>query len=169
MAAVVQSVSIIDSCKSAWSLIGQIWVGGTRTIFSLPLFPHFLNDQNNGYLHNTIFIFAKCHNSWGVETPVWYEHGWKYSTYTFAKFKFPIMEKLTNRALVTPLWVLPEVPWNSKDIDAKISKSLTSNPRGCTMCTVNASSSLVLLKYQMYPYPSGLFHCNKATLKTKCR
>ena len=30
------------------------------------------------------------------------KHDWKYLTYTFAKTKFPVTEKLTNGALVTP-------------------------------------------------------------------
>ena len=37
-----------------------------------------------------------------TETPDKYEHDWKYLTYTFAKLKFLITEKLMNGALVTP-------------------------------------------------------------------
>ena len=36
------------------------------------------------------------------QVPGKYEHDWKYLTYTFAKSKFPVTEKLTNGALVTP-------------------------------------------------------------------
>ena len=43
-----------------------------------------------------------CHRSWAAETPDKYECDWKYLSYTFAKSKFPVTEKSTNWALVTP-------------------------------------------------------------------
>ena len=66
----------------------------TETIFSVPfIFPTFQNDQNNGYLYDTTFMFDRCHRSWAAETPGKYERGWKYLAYTFAKSKFPQTEK----------------------------------------------------------------------------
>ena len=46
---------------------------------------------------------------WGLLrqfSPFRYFPNWKYLTYTFAKSKFPVTEKLTNGALVTPTPVL---------------------------------------------------------------
>ena len=82
-------------------------VGVTKAIFSVPLFSHFFpNDQNSGYLYDIKFIFGWCHRSWAAVTPGKYEHDWKYLNYIFAKSKFPVTEKLTNGALVTPTPVL---------------------------------------------------------------
>ena len=67
------------------------------------IFPFFLNYQNSGYLYDIKFIFGRCHCSWAAETPGKYEHDWNYLTYTFAKLKFPVTEKLANGALVTPI------------------------------------------------------------------
>ena len=53
-------------------------------------------------MYDINFIFGRCHRSWAAETPGKYEHDWKYLPYTFAKSNFPITEKLTNWALVTP-------------------------------------------------------------------
>ena len=77
-------------------------VGVTKLIFSVPLFSQFFRMIKT--LHDIKFIFDRCHHSWAVETPAKYEHDWKYMylTYTFAKSKFPVTEKLTNGALVTP-------------------------------------------------------------------
>ena len=81
-----------------------VGVGVTKPIFSVPLFSHFIpNDQNSSYLHDIKFIFGRCHRSWAAETPGKYEHDQNYLTYTFAKSKFPVTEKLANGALVTPI------------------------------------------------------------------
>ena len=78
-------------------------VGVTKPIFSVPLFSHFFpNDQNSGYLYDIKFIFDRCHCSWAVETPGKYEHDWNYLTYTFAKSRFPVTEKLTKRGFSNP-------------------------------------------------------------------
>ena len=66
------------------------------------IFPIFPSDQNSGYLYDIKYIFDRCHRSWAAETPGRYEHDWKYLTYTFAESKFPVTEKITNWALVTP-------------------------------------------------------------------
>ena len=76
-------------------------VGVTNPIFSVPLF--FPNDQHSGYLYDIKFIFGRCHRSWAAETPGKYQHDWNYLTYTFAKSKFPVTDKLANGALVTPI------------------------------------------------------------------
>ena len=47
-------------------------------------------------------VSPQLSSSWAVETPGKYEHDWKCLTYTFAKSKFLVTEKLTNGALVTP-------------------------------------------------------------------
>ena len=89
-----------------WGLISQF-----SPFRYFPIF--FPNDQNNGYLYDIKFIFGRCHRSWAAETPGKYEHGWNYLTYTFAKSKFPVTEKLANGALVTPIpghiraWCVP--------------------------------------------------------------
>ena len=49
-----------------------------------------------------MFIFYRCHRSWAAETQNKCERDWKYLNYTCAKSKLPVMEKLTNGALVTP-------------------------------------------------------------------
>ena len=66
------------------------------------IFPNFPNDHNSAYLHDIKFIFGRCHRSHAAETPGKYEHDWRYVAYAFAKSKFPVTEKLTNGALVTP-------------------------------------------------------------------
>ena len=77
-------------------------VGVTKPIFSVPLFSRFFpNDENSGCLNDIKFIFGRCHRSWAAETPGKHEHDCKYLSYTFAKSKFPLTEKLTNGALVT--------------------------------------------------------------------
>ena len=79
-------------------------VGFTKPIFSVPLFSHFFpNDQNSGYLYDMKLIFGRCHRRWAAETLGKYEHDWNYLTYTFAKAKFSVTEKLANGALVTPI------------------------------------------------------------------
>ena len=86
------------------------------------IFPFFPNDQNSGYLYDIKFIFGRCHRSWAAETPGKYEHDWNYLTYTYAKSKFPVMEKLANRALVTPVpawWGIVQrwcCPWKHNKI-----------------------------------------------------
>ena len=55
-----------------------------------------------GHPYDITFIFYKCHRSWAGKIPDKHECGLKYLTYIFAKSKFPVMEKLTNGALVTP-------------------------------------------------------------------
>ena len=83
--------------------IGMPGVGVTKPIFSVRLFSHFFpNDENSGYMTDIKFIFGRFHHSWAVETLGKYQHDWKYLTYTFAKPKFPVTDKLTNGALVAP-------------------------------------------------------------------
>ena len=86
----------------------QPGVGVTDPIFSF-IFPNFHNNQNNGCVYNITFIFDRCHHSWAAKTPGKYERGWKYLTYTCAKSKFPITEKLTNGAYRHP-W-RPVIHW----------------------------------------------------------
>ena len=74
------------------------WANFLRSV----IFPFFPNDQNSGYLYIK-FVFGRCHRSWAAETPGKYEHDWNYLTYTFAKSKLPVTEKLANEALVTPI------------------------------------------------------------------
>ena len=83
-----------------WKLWGPR-SGGYYFLCSV-IFPIFPNDKNNGYLYDIKFIFGRCHRSWAAETPGKYEHDWNYLTYTFAKSKFPVTEKLVNEALVAP-------------------------------------------------------------------
>ena len=86
----------------------QLWGGGYWTYFIRSvIFPFFQDDQNTGYLYDVTFIFDRCHRSWAAETPDKYERYWKYISYTLGKSKFPVMEKLTNGALVTPT---PDTP-----------------------------------------------------------
>ena len=49
-----------------------------------------------------MFIFDRCHHSSAAETPVKYELGLKYLTYTFDESKFPVTKKLANKYLVIP-------------------------------------------------------------------
>ena len=79
-----------------WGLLSQF------TPFRFVIFSNFHNNQNNVHLYDITFIFDRCHRRWAAETPHKYERDRKSLTYTFAKSKFPITEKLTNRALVTP-------------------------------------------------------------------
>ena len=81
-----------------WGLLSQF--------FPFRYFPIFPNDQNSGYLYDIKFMFGRCHRSWAAETPGKYEYDWNYLTYTFAKSKFPVTEKLANGALVTPIPVM---------------------------------------------------------------
>ena len=93
-----------DSISSTCPLTDGPGVGVTKPFFSVPLFSHFFpNDQNSDYLYDIKFIFDSCHRSWAAETPGIYEHDRNYLTYTFAKTKFPVTEKLANGALVTPI------------------------------------------------------------------
>ena len=55
-----------------------------------------------GYLYATTFICGRCHRSWAAGTPDKYERDLKYWTYALPTSHFPVTEKLTNRALVTP-------------------------------------------------------------------
>ena len=92
-------------------------VGVTKPIFSVPLFSHFFpNDENSGYLNDIKFIFGRCHRSWASGTPEKYEYDWKYLTYTFTESWFPVTEKLTSGALVTPT---PAAPLDVMDITCK--------------------------------------------------
>ena len=85
---------VCNISRQGWGLLSQ---------FSpFRYFPIFPNDQNSGYLYDIKFIFGRCHRSWAAETPGKYEHDWTYLTYTFAKSKFPVTEKLANGTLVTP-------------------------------------------------------------------
>ena len=77
-------------------------VGVTKPIFSVPLFSQYLSDQNIVYLYDIKFIFGRCQRIWAAATPGKYEHDRKYLTHTFAKSKFPVTEKITSGALVTP-------------------------------------------------------------------
>ena len=69
------------------------------SFLSLVIFPIFQNDYNIDVLYEILLIFDRCHHSWWSDK---YEHDWKYVTYTFAKSKFPVTEKLLNKAFVTP-------------------------------------------------------------------
>ena len=90
-----------EAVAYVWTIL--TWGGGYSANFLRSvIFPFLRNDENNGYLNDIKFIFGRCHRSWAAETPGKYEHDWKYLTYTFAKSKFPVTEKLTNGALVTP-------------------------------------------------------------------
>ena len=42
------------------------------------------------------------HRSWAAETPGKYERDYKNASFTFAKSKCPVTEKLVNGSLVTP-------------------------------------------------------------------
>ena len=78
-------------------------VGVTKPTFSVPLFSQFFRMiKTFSYLYDIKFIFGRCHRSWAAETPGKYEHDWNCLTYTFAKSKFPVTEKLAIGALVTP-------------------------------------------------------------------
>ena len=73
----------------------------------LQYFSKYKPTRGGGYkailLYSIIFCFLYLNNgSWAAETPGKYEHDWNYLTYTFAKSKFPVTEKLANGALVTP-------------------------------------------------------------------
>ena len=77
--------------------------GVTKPVFSVPLFSQFFpNNQNNGYLSDVTFIVDRYHRRSAAETPDKYERDQRYLTYIFAKSRFPVMEKLTNWASVTP-------------------------------------------------------------------
>ena len=92
-----------DIRNSLWCTSTGDWGGSYEANFLRSvIFPNFPNDENSGYLNDIKLIFGRCHRSWAAETPGKYEHDWKYLTYNFAKSKFPVTEKLTNGALVTP-------------------------------------------------------------------
>ena len=98
-------LSLYCHCRSLSRLsffVVQGW-GLLSQFSSFRYFPFFPNDQNSGYLYDIKFIFGRCHRSWAAETPGKYEHDWNYMTYTFAKSKIPVTEKLANGALVTPI------------------------------------------------------------------
>ena len=91
----IMEISICDVpgiLDQGWGLLNQF--------HPFRYFPNFSEWSNSGYLYNIKFIFGRCHRSWSTGTPSKYEHDWKYLTYTFAQSKFPLMEKLTNGALV---------------------------------------------------------------------
>ena len=78
-------------------------VGVTEPISSIPLFIPFFSDFSTLPKHTNItFIFDRCCCSSAVVTPVKYECGSKNIKGTFARWKILLMEKLPNRALVTP-------------------------------------------------------------------
>ena len=98
----IEPLGVRASASHVMTKFGS-WGGGYKADFLRSvIFPIFHNNQNNGYLYDITFLFDRCHRSWAAETPDKYEHGWKYLTYTFAKSKFPIIDKLTTGALVTP-------------------------------------------------------------------
>ena len=66
-----------------------------------------------------MFIFDRCPRSSAAETPDKYEHDLKYLTYTFAKSKFLVTEKLTNRTLVTPTLELTDVSLTHWDLESE--------------------------------------------------
>ena len=70
--------------------------GAEVTFLCSIIFSIFPNDQNSGYLYDFKFIFGRCHLSWAAETPGKREHDWNDLTYTFAKSKFPVKEKLSE-------------------------------------------------------------------------
>ena len=85
----------------------QSRVGVTKPIFSILLISQFFKIFKTlpvwyHYLYDIIFIFERYHHSWALETPDKYESDLKYLTYTLVKSKLPVMEKLINKALVTP-------------------------------------------------------------------
>ena len=81
-------------------LLDQGW--GLLSQFSpFRSFPVFHDDQYTSYLHDTTFIFDRCHWISAAETPDKYERDWKYVAYIFAKPKIFVTDKLTNGALVT--------------------------------------------------------------------
>ena len=86
-----------------YSTFSNQGVGVTKPIFSVPLFSRFFqNYQNTCYIYDITFIFDRCRRSRAAETPGKYECDLRYLAYTFTKSNFPVTEKLTNGALVTP-------------------------------------------------------------------
>ena len=71
--------------------------GYWSNFFHFVVIPVFLNFRNIGYIYNIMFIFDRCHCSWAAVTPAKYAHDLKCLTYTFAKWKFSVMETLTNK------------------------------------------------------------------------
>ena len=58
--------------------------GVIKPIFSVPLFPHFFqNNQDIGYLYDKTFAFDRCHRSWAAKTPVKHERHLKYLNQIF--------------------------------------------------------------------------------------
>ena len=53
-----------------------------------------------------MFVFDRCHHSWAAETSGKYEPDLNNLTNSFAESEFPMPEKLTNGASVTPTLVL---------------------------------------------------------------
>ena len=74
------------------------WLGAFHSI----IFPVFQNYQNTIWLLNIMPIFGRYHRSLVVVIPGKYECDSKTQTITFAWSKIVLIEKLTNRALVTP-------------------------------------------------------------------
>ena len=89
-------------CCVWWFVLAPVGVGRYSQLSQFRYFPIFHNNQNNGYLYDITFISDRCHRTWAAETPDKYKRDRKYLTYTFAKSKFHVNEKLTNEALVTP-------------------------------------------------------------------
>ena len=81
-------------CPGGWGLLSRFSPCRYSVIFQY--------DQTTSYLYKVTFMFDMCHRSWAAETPDKYERDWKYLTYTFAKSKFPVTEKLSNGVLATP-------------------------------------------------------------------
>ena len=87
-------------------------VGVTKPIFSVPLFSQIFRMMKTVVTWMISSSYLAGVTAAPAETPGKYEHDWKYLTYTFAKSQFPVTEKLTNGALVTPtpgqqqLWLI---------------------------------------------------------------
>ena len=87
----------------SWDFLRQTGVGVTKPIFLRSvIFPIFQNYQNTCYIYDITFICDRCRRSRAAETPGKYGRDLKYLAYTFTKSIFPVTEKLTNGALVTP-------------------------------------------------------------------
>ena len=79
-------------------------VGITKPIFSVPSFSQFFRMIKTVVICMILssYLAGVTHRSSAAVTPGKCEHDWNYLTYTFAKSKFPVTEKLPNGALVTP-------------------------------------------------------------------
>ena len=91
---------------------GDYWANFLRSV----IFRNFQHCQNTCYLMNITFIFDRCHRSSAAVAPVKYECDSNNLRSTFEWWKFFLMEKLMNGALVTPTPVLITAGWSIKKI-----------------------------------------------------